>query len=86
MRPRSTDPILGGAPRAFEVLDALELIDISNNLGDVRTLATHPASTTHRRIGGDARRAMGIGEGVVRLSVGLEDLDDLREDLDRALS
>lgn len=81
-----TFEVPGGAARAFEVLDALEVIDISNNLGDAHTLATHPATTTHRRIGAEARRAMGIGEGVVRLSVGLEDPDDLREDLDRALS
>lgn len=80
-----TFSVPGGTARAFEVLDALELVDISNNLGDARTLVTHPATTTHSRIGAEARRAMGIGDGVVRLSVGLEDPDDLREDLDRAL-
>ncbi|TVR35832.1 MAG: O-succinylhomoserine sulfhydrylase [Nitriliruptor sp.] len=76
----------GGTDRAFAVLDALELIDISNNLGDAKTLATHPASTTHHRIGAQVRARMGIADGVIRLSIGLEDVDDLRWDLDRALS
>ncbi len=75
----------GGTAGAFAVLDALRLIDISNNLGDAKTLATHPATTTHHRIGPQAREAMGITDGVIRLSVGLEDVEDLREDLDRAL-
>jgi O-succinylhomoserine sulfhydrylase len=68
------------------VLDALSLIDISNNLGDAKSLATHPATTTHHRIGPEARADMGIGDGVIRLSIGLEDPVDLRADLDRALS
>lgn len=72
--------------RAFAVLDALRLVDISNNLGDAKSLITHPATTTHRRLSPDARVAAGITEGVVRLSVGLEDPDDLIADLDRALS
>jgi O-succinylhomoserine sulfhydrylase len=76
----------GGADRAFRVLDALEVIDISNNLGDARTLATHPATTTHHRVGAEVRAAMGITDGVIRLSIGLEDVEDLREDLDRALT
>ncbi len=76
----------GGTERAFEVIDALSLIDISNNLGDAKSLVTHPASTTHHKIGADVRAGMGITDGVIRISVGLEDLDDLREDLDRALS
>jgi cystathionine gamma-synthase/O-succinylhomoserine sulfhydrylase len=64
----------------------LELIDISNNIGDSKSLMCHPASTTHANMGADAREAMGIGEGMLRLNVGLEDPDDLIEDLDQALS
>jgi len=75
----------GGKAAAFAVLDALQLVDISNNLGDAKSLATHPATTTHRRIGPEARAALGITDGVVRLSVGLEDVDDLTDDLGRAL-
>ena len=75
----------GGRDAAFRFLDALGLIDISNNLGDAKSLATHPASTTHRKIGADARSALGIGDGLVRLSVGLEAETDLRADLERAL-
>ncbi|NAZ77762.1 O-succinylhomoserine sulfhydrylase [Kineococcus sp. T13] len=74
-----------GKERAFEVLDALRTIDISNNLGDAKSLATHPATTTHRRLGAEGRAAIGLGDGVLRLSVGLEDPEDLLDDLDRAL-
>ncbi len=76
----------GGTQRAFAVLDALEVVDISNNLGDAKTLATHPATTTHHRIGPEVRAEMGVGDGVIRVSVGLEDPADLQRDLDRALS
>jgi O-succinylhomoserine sulfhydrylase len=76
----------GGRDRAFAVLDALRLIDLSNNLGDSRTLAIHPATTTHLRIGAEERERTGITESVIRLSVGLEDVEDLRDDLDAALS
>ena len=75
-----------GKERAFEVLDALRVVDISNNLGDAKTLITHPATTTHRRLGEEGRAAIGLTDGVVRMSVGLEDVDDLLEDLDRALA
>ena len=81
-----TFEIDGGRDQAFAVVDALELIDISNNLGDTKTLVTHPATTTHRAIGPEGREAMGIGDGVIRVSVGLEDPADLIEDLDRALA
>lgn len=74
-----------GKERAFEVLDALRIVDISNNLGDAKSLATHPATTTHRRLGAQGRAAIGLTDGVLRLSVGLEDADDLLEDLDQAL-
>ena len=70
---------------AFAFLSALEIADISNNLGDAKSLVTHPATTTHRRLTPEARAAGGITDGVVRLSIGLEDVDDLIEDIDRAL-
>lgn len=72
--------------RAFEVLDKLQLIDISNNLGDAKSLVTHPATTTHRAMGPEGRAAIGLGDGVVRISVGLEGTEDLIADIDRALS
>ena len=75
----------GGRPQAHALLDSLELIDISNNIGDARSLMCHPASTTHYSVGPEARAAMGVGEGMLRLNVGLEDPADLAEDLDRAL-
>jgi O-succinylhomoserine sulfhydrylase len=74
-----------GKQRAFEVLDKLSVIDISNNLGDAKTLITHPATTTHRAMGPEGRAAIGLGDGVVRISVGLEGTEDLLADLDRAL-
>ncbi|HEX8498449.1 MAG TPA: O-succinylhomoserine sulfhydrylase [Actinomycetales bacterium] len=75
----------GGKPAAFKALDALRCIDISNNLGDSKSMVTHPATTTHRRLGEEGRRAVGITDGIVRLSVGLEDPDDLVDDLAQAL-
>jgi O-succinylhomoserine sulfhydrylase len=81
-----TFSVTGGTARAFEVINRLTLIDISNNLGDTKSLVTHPATTTHRRLGPDVRAAMGLGDGVIRVSVGLEDAADLRADLDRALA
>lgn len=71
--------------RAFEVLDGLSVIDISNNLGDAKSLITHPATTTHRAMGPEGRASIGLGDGVIRISVGLEGTDDLLADLDRAL-
>lgn len=76
----------GGKTEAFALLNALKVIDISNNLGDSKSLITHPATTTHRAMGPDGRAAIGLGDGVVRLSVGLEDLEDLRRDLAQALA
>ncbi|MDP6602901.1 MAG: O-succinylhomoserine sulfhydrylase [Rhodospirillales bacterium] len=75
----------GGRDRAFRFLNALSLIDISNNLGDSKSLVTHPATTTHSRLTPEERTEMGIGDGLVRLSVGLEDAQDVIEDLDQAL-
>ena len=70
---------------AFTTMNGFALIAVSNNLGDSKSLATHPATTTHFRIGAEERARLGIGDGVIRLSVGLEDPDDLVEDLYRAL-
>ena len=78
--------LAGGWDAAFRFLDALELIDISNNLGDAKSLATHPASTTHQKIGADVRATLRISDGLVRLSVGLEAEEDLRADLEQALA
>jgi len=76
----------GGKARAFRVLNALKLIDISNNLGDAKSLATHPATTTHQRVPPEERARIGIGEGLIRISVGLEDVEDLKADLAQALA
>lgn len=80
-----TFEVEGGRLEAFGVLDRLEMIDISNNLGDAKSLATHPASTTHRRLDPEVRQEMGISEGVIRVSVGLEDRGDILADLGQAL-
>lgn len=71
--------------RTFAFLDALQIVDISNNLGDAKSLVTHPATTTHRKLGPDGRAAVGITETTVRLSVGLEDPLDILEDVQQAL-
>lgn len=85
----ATGPIfaldVGTRARAFAILDALDLIDISNNIGDAKSLMCHPASTTHANMGEDARAEMGVTEGLLRINVGLEDIDDLTEDMDQAL-
>lgn len=80
-----TFEVEGGKDKAFDVLRRLKLVDISNNLGDAKSLMTHPASTTHRNIGPEARAMMGITDGMLRLSVGLEDIKDIIEDLKQAL-
>ncbi|MBO6518715.1 MAG: O-succinylhomoserine sulfhydrylase [Rhodospirillales bacterium] len=78
--------IKGGKAASFSTLNALSIVDISNNLGDAKSLITHPATTTHQRLSDDEKAALGISDGLVRLSVGLEDADDLIEDLDQALA
>jgi len=75
----------GGKERCFKAMDALQLIDISNNLGDSKSLVTHPATTTHRRLDPETRSSLGITDGMIRLSIGLEDHEDLLADLDQAL-
>ena len=76
----------GGKDAAFRFMNALRLVAVSNNLGDSKSLVTHPATTTHMRIGPEERARLGITDGVVRLSVGLEDVEDLAEDLLGALA
>ena len=78
--------IEGGKAEAFRFLNALKLIDISNNLGDAKSLITHPATTTHQRLQPEARAALGIGDGMLRLSVGLEDVRDLCDDIAQAIA
>ena len=75
----------GGREAAWSVVDATEMLSITANLGDVRSTITHPATTTHGRVAPEQREAMGIREGLVRISVGLEDLTDIQIDLDRGL-
>ncbi len=80
-----TFDLRGGKDEAFRFLNGLQIVDISNNLGDAKSLITHPATTTHRAVGPEERAKVGIGDGMVRLSVGLEDPEDLMEDLATAL-
>ncbi|MCY4260925.1 MAG: PLP-dependent transferase [Rhodobacteraceae bacterium] len=77
--------IIGGKPAAFAFINHLKIISISNNFGDCKSLVTHPATTTHQRIGAEKRAEIGITDGLVRLSIGLEDPDDLLSDLRQAL-
>ena len=77
--------VKGGKPAAFRVLNALKLTKISNNLGDAKSLVTHPATTTHQRLKPEARAELGISEGFIRFSAGLEHADDLIEDFAAAL-
>jgi O-succinylhomoserine sulfhydrylase len=72
--------------RAFGLLDQLQVLSLSTNLGDTKTLAAHPASTSHGRLTEAQRQAAGISQGLVRIAVGLEHLDDIQADLLRGLS
>lgn len=78
--------VKGGKAAAFRTLNALKLTRISNNLGDAKSLITHPATTTHQRLTPDARAELGISEGFIRFSAGLEHPDDLIEDFNAALA
>jgi O-succinylhomoserine sulfhydrylase len=78
--------VKGGKEAAFRMMNKFQIISISNNLGDTKSLATHPATTTHMRIGPEERAKLGISDGIVRLSVGLEDVEDLMDDLGTALA
>ena len=81
-----TFDVEGGKPAAFSLLNGLRIVDVSNNLGDAKSLITHPATTTHQRLSAGERAHLGITDGTVRLSVGLEDPEDLKEDLSQALA
>ncbi len=78
--------IKGGKDATFRFMNALDIILISNNLGDAKTIATHPATTTHQRLADDMKAQLGITDGLIRLSVGLEDPDDLIGDIEQALT
>ena len=78
--------VKGGREAAWRVIDSTRMISITANLGDTKTTITHPATTTHGRISAEARKAAGIGEGLVRVAVGLEALSDIQADLDRGLN
>jgi O-succinylhomoserine sulfhydrylase len=77
--------VKGGREAAWKVIDSVRMLSITANLGDTRTTITHPATTTHGRISEEARRAAGITEGLVRVAVGLEQVDDIIADLARGL-
>ena len=77
--------LLGGKEAAFSLMNSLEIVLISNNLGDAKSIITHPATTTHQRLSADRRQQLGITQGLLRLSVGLEDSKDLIKDLSSAL-
>jgi O-succinylhomoserine sulfhydrylase len=81
-----TFEVTGGKEAAFAMMNRFQIVAVSNNLGDSKSLATHPATTTHMRIGAEERAKLGITDGVVRLSVGLEDVEDLKDDLGQALT
>ena len=76
--------ISGGKEEAIKFMNGLNLIDISNNLGDTKSLITHPASTTHQKLRPEEKQAISITDGLVRLSVGLEDVEDIKEDIYQA--
>jgi len=78
--------VKGGKKTAFRCMNALSIFKISNNLGDAKSLATHPATTTHQRLSPEARAELGIFDNSIRLSIGLEDVRDLTADLEQALA
>ena len=77
--------IKGGQKEAFKFINALQLFDVSNNLGDTKSLVTHPTTTTHKVLGEKDRQSLGITPNLVRLSVGLEDVEDLKSDILNAI-
>jgi O-succinylhomoserine sulfhydrylase len=78
--------VRGGKEAAWAVIDQTKLISITANLGDTKSTITHPASTTHGRITAEARARAGVGDGLLRIAVGLESIDDLKADLEGALN
>lgn len=81
-----TFDLKGGLSSGRKFLDNLKMISLSSNLGDSRTIATHPASTTHSKLTEEERLAVGITPGLIRISVGLEQIDDIMQDIDQALN
>ena len=81
-----TFEVAGGKKGAFKAAKALKLVDISNNLGDAKSLITHPGTTTHQRMTPEARLAAGVTDGMLRIAVGLEDAEDVCHDLAQALA
>jgi len=77
--------VMGGKTAAWKLIDTVQLFSVTGNLGDVKSTITHPATTTHARLDPAMREQMGIGDGLIRISVGLEDVQDLIEDLASAL-
>jgi len=77
--------VKGKKKDAFKVINKLNIFDISNNLGDSKSLVTHPTTTTHKVLGEEARLSLGITPNLIRLSIGLEDINDLKEDLSNSL-
>jgi len=77
--------VKGGKPEAFRFMNALQIFKITNNLGDAKSLVTHPSTTTHQRLKPEQRAELGIFDRSIRLSIGLEDVEDLKDDLDQAL-
>jgi O-succinylhomoserine sulfhydrylase len=77
--------VKGGLKAAMSLLGKLKFCSLSSNLGDTRTILTHPASTTHSRLSPDEKKAVGITEGLIRISVGLEHIDDIKADLAQAM-
>ena len=80
-----TFELKGGSDQGRKFLDGLKMISLSANLGDTRTIATHPASTTHSKLSEEERQQVGITPGLVRVSVGLEHIDDIKGDIFQAL-
>lgn len=78
--------VAGGKDDAFAALNRLRIVKISNNLGDAKSIVTHPATTTHQRLSDEAKATLGISPGLLRLSIGLEDPRDLIADLTQALA
>ena len=80
-----TFEIKGGLAAGRRFLDGLKMLSLTANLGDTRSIATHPASTTHARLTSEARDEIGISDSLIRISVGLEHIDDITQDIDQAL-
>jgi len=78
--------IKGDKEKTYKFINNLKIFDITNNIGDTKSLVTHPATTTHRVLSEEERAGLGITDSLVRISIGLENNEDLKQDLDQALS